>query len=425
MRSAEMILLIPLFLAVPAFAQTGAANPCIDLGERKRHEPDVIDRDVEAFDVDKDRSIDAEEFRNYLLACDQRLAGIKAPQEREDRITDLLNEIVETFPDSVMIREDRPGVPLIERAPISIVKAYAQIIDGHFDYSPRQAKERGDDEPKPSFTFGRDVLDARNPFASDPAAVAPFLIAYKHDREAEEESGILLGRVGYGPWTWGRDAQWQAGLGLNLDVDTAKGPEQSSITFAPKIRYTSKLLWQRGDEDNYELTGYWLTFSPQYQTDGNGDRDVVSFSTEFGVAGGRRLLYANRWLQAGGGRFRSDKVAFRWSPLLKLKCGDVRDDGGNARLAEMRAEGGYCRAHHALEAVLVGANDHWLDWEVRLTYEGVRDLSEHWNRNYTEFEVSAARKLSPIRFLLLYRRGRPEPTFESTDEFLVGFGIRK
>lgn len=425
MNIADVFLMLALLAPAPLAAQTAASNPCADLAGRTTHAPDVIDRDVEAFDANGDRSIDAAEFREYLLTCDRGIAQLPTPEAREERIFERSYEIVETYPGSVQARESPREGPLLERAPISIVKAYAQTIDRMLPYSSPQPPSPGSDaKPKRVFTFARAVLDTRNPFASDPAAIAPLLIAYRRDREADEESGILLGKIGYGPWTWGHDERWRANVAARFDIDTAKDPEASSVAIGPELIFQSQKIRSQGP-DAYSLTGYWLTLSPRYETDGNGDRDVLSVSADLGLIGGKHLLYANRWLQPGGGRFRKDRSAFRWSPGLKLTCGDVRDDGGNPKLAAIRADGSYCRMHHAAEAVWVGPADHKLHWEVRLAYEGVHDMRRDWNRNYAELELSAGVEDSPVRFLLLYRRGRPEPAFEKTDELLLGFGVRR
>jgi hypothetical protein len=420
MRIVETLaILLWCLAATEAIAQAAPANPCLDLKARTEHDRRRIDADVEAFDSDRNNVIDAEEYRNYLLACDRGIASLQNQGAREERIAERFEEIVHAYRknDSIKTREQVPGVPELESAPIAVVQNYANQIDLLHPYKTTPIVADG-----PGFTFARQVLDTRNPFAKDPAAIAPFLIAYRNDRRAGKESGVVLGVIGYGPWEWGENMQWQSSVAANFDVDTALDPEKSTISIGPEVRYYG--LVEKADAGNYD--GYTLLLAPTYQTDGNGDRDVLSLKVEVGFAG-ERFGRANQWLQFGGGdgAFRRDKGAFRWSPTIKLICGDVRDDGGNASLAEIRADGSYCRAHHAAQLVWVAAADGKVDWQARMAYEGAHDLRRHWNRNYAELELSVARKLSPVRFVILYRRGRPAPAFDQKDELLVGFGFTK
>jgi hypothetical protein len=406
-------------LAANATAQTALANPCFDLKERTEHDARRVDADVDAFDSDRNRIIDAEEYRNYLLACDRGVAGLQGADKREERISERFEEIAQTYGQNpeMKIRQPIPGVPELETAPVGVVQNYANRIDLLHPYKTPPPVVAG-----PGFTFARPVVDARNPFAKDPAAIAPFLIAYRNDRKANKESGVVLGVIGYGPFEWGEHKQWQSSVAAGFDVDTALDPEKSTISFATEFRYFGMV--EGRDGKSYD--GYQLLIAPTYQTDGNGDRDVLALKVELGFAG-RRFARANQWLQYGAenGAFRRDKTAFRWSPSIKLNCGDVRDDGGNASLAAIRADGSYCRAHHAAQLVWVGAADGKIDWNVRLAYEGMHDFRRNWNRDYAELEFSFARKLSPVRFLVLYRHGRPAPTFDKKDELLVGFGFTK
>lgn len=404
MRSADHS---PLLRALAWLALLGApavaAEPptvCKDVKNRPKFNASQVVRDVAAFDADRNERITAAEFEGYLRACDLAVL-VAGEDQREALLADVIQEAA-TIAHGQPCGEAGVGCPFND-VPLYTAQAYAVARAGDL-YVPPKPPTR--ETVSPGWSLGRSVADSVNPITRGPVGRGPFIIAYQNNYETDEDFGLLLGKATYGPWFFGADDQWDAAVSANFDVNTGGEPEDSAVGFAVSATYTQELAG--GD------AGLLYTFSPEYGTDGNGDRDVVSLRAQ--VSGfGSLMGGAGQWRDFGGGQF-------TWTPTVAAYCGEVRDDGGSAALAAIKASGSYCRGQLATE---------W-GWQrelrsgnlltLRLSHGHTFDLQESWDRGYGSFEATWSTADSPWHLVLLYRKGRREPDFKDIESLTFGIG---
>lgn len=404
MRIASTVLLLLLLMGsanarAQAPASTGAPL-CGEVEKRTSFDAAQVTRDVAAYDTDNDQSMTETEYRNYLLACDRSVRSKKDDAEKEKEVQTILFDLVTS----------RDGLGCVDTAthcafgtrPRHVVQAFSVARDGDLfvAFKPKVT------EIVPSIGIGRSVLDATSPLSSDPVAKVPFLVSYKRDYAKREEAGLLLGKITYGPWFWGEKERWDGNVSATLDVNTGKKREESTVAFGATATYTRA----------FGKNGFSLSFTPEYGTDGNGDRDVVTLRTQLAVVG-EDFLAAGQWKPLGRGDY-------SWDPNLTFYCGEVRDDGGNAALAKIARQGSYCRAQPGIQMRWRANRLARYAFGMRLAYSQTYDLQDDWDRGYGELEATLGIKESPLQLILLYRKGRKAPTFEDERALIFGIGIQ-
>lgn len=404
MRSADRLYLLcalawAALLGTPTVA-AAAPTVCNGVKDRPEFEAAQVLRDVAAFDSDGNDVMSAGELEAYLRACD--LAVLAAA---EDKRAALLADVLQEAAASA--RGGRCGdtgasCPF-DQVPLYAAQAYAVGRAGDLYVAPKPPTP---DTVSPTWTLGRSVTDGANPIARGAVGRGPFVLAYQNNYETDEESGLLLGKATYGPWFFGADDQWDAAVSANFDVDTGGEPEDSAIGFAATATYSQELA---GGE-----AALLYSIAPEYGTDGNGDRDVVSIRAQ--VSGfGSRFGGAGQWRDLAGGYF-------TWTPTVAAYCGEVRDAGGSAALEAIEASGSYCRAQVATEWGWQRELRSGNLFTLRLSHGHTLDLEESWDRGYGSFEATWSAKDSPWHLVLLYRKGRREPDFKDIESLTFGIG---
>lgn len=401
MRAAASYTPILLMCALCMVRQDAHAEPkpvCVDIEKRAEFEPSLVIQDVADVDSDPVGKISEEEFRKYLLACDSKVRKQADPSKQLLAISDALHEAITHSDDQCRSAKCEFG-----QRPRGLIQAYA-VARARLSFKAPEPQKP--DEVAPKFTVGRSILDLVSPLSKNAVAKGPFLVSFKRDYAKREDSGLLLGKLSYGPWFFGDDDGWDVNVSAGFDVNTGKDPEESSITFSGVANYHKDL-------DKGALV---LSVSPEYGTDGNGDRDVVSIKAQLGLFG-ERFSGAGQWKDLGNGHF-------SWDPSITAYCGDVRDDGGNANLEKIRQQGSYCRVQPAIEARWRTERFAQYALGLRAGYGQTYDLRHDWDRGFGEIEATLGVKDSPLQMILLYRKGRKAPTFEEERALILGVGIQ-
>lgn len=404
MRTANKILLsLSLSTGCPAWAQTQATpqpSPCGSVEKRTKFDAAQVIHDVAAHDVDNDQFMTEAEYRNYLLACDRAVRSKVSEPDKAREIQTVLFDIVTNRDGLGCV--DEPDRCAFGRRPLHVVQAFSVARDGDL-FVPFKPKPK---EVEPAISVARSMLDAASPLSSDPVAKVPFLISYKRDYAKREDAGLLLGKISYGPWFWGNKDQWDGGVSATLDVNTGKKREESTVAFGATATYT------RSRNGN----GIVVSVTPEYGTDGDGDRDVVTLRTQLSVQG-KKFLSAGQWKPLGIGYY-------VWDPSLTLYCGEVRDDGGNTALAKIAQQGSYCRAQPGIQARWRTDRLAQYAFGLRFAYNQTYDFQDEWDRGYGELEASIGVKESPLQLIMLYRKGRKAPTFDQERTLIFGIGVQ-
>jgi len=405
MRTASAFFLFLLSLMASANVLAQAPTPsgaplCGEVEKRTKFDAAQVTRDVAAYDSDNDQSMMEVEYRSYLLACDRSVRSKKDNTEKEKEVETILFDLVTSRDGLDCV--DTPTRCAFGKRPLHVVQAFSVGRDGDLfvAFKPKVT------EIVPSIGIGRSVLDATSPLSSDPVAKVPFLVSYKRDYAKKEEAGLLLGKITYGPWFWGEEERWDGNVSATLDVNTGKKREESTVAFGATSTYTRA----------FGGNGFSFSITPEYGTDGNGDRDVVTLRTQLAVMG-EDFLGAGQWKRLGRGDY-------SWDPSLTFYCGEVRDDGGNTALAKIAQQGSYCRAQPGIQMRWRADRMAEYAFGMRLAYSQTYDLQDDWDRGYGELEATLGIKESPLQLILLYRKGRKAPAFEDERALIFGIGIQ-
>jgi hypothetical protein len=387
-------------------APSVAGATCEDIEKRAAFSASAVQRDVDTFDLAPKGTLTRQEFEAYLRTCDRALRKLRKDKvqdaEIEARIDALIDEDYTTaYPEDACGPNAPDGCDYVQGATFA-AQNYAVNREMLLFKAPNvPIKGR-------RFGFTRTILDRVDPRSNGPVARVPFIMTYLEDRRSNKGAAIVLGRMTYGPYFGGENEQFAAQAVVDFDVDTTKTKEKTSIGIGYAGSYTGI---EAGPLD------FWtLTVTPRYQTDRAGARDVVSVTGE--------LTGASAKLGNLGQYRRVGNYEFGWFPKLAFSAGDVRDAAGNAPLAAIQTAGSYLRLEPGVEILWV-PDRFAVPLAYRLAYSHVYDPREHWDRGYGETGIYYDIPGIGAQVSLVYRKGRPGPTFEPVDAILLGLGLSR
>mgnify|MGYP001415253771 CR=1 FL=1 len=359
---------------------------------------------LQAHDTNRNQRLDAAELKRYALAHDPVIARLRDQDISETR----LDKAADDFAEDALSALDEPADSIsIEQAEL-FIRRVQEIADSELKDRPIGWK---------GLQLSRTLTDSSDP-RQKKFNDRPLVLSYSHDdnRDGKKGSFVALGSITLNTWTWeSGGAPWQLKPGIDLDVDSGKDGNQSSVDLAVKL----SRFWSR---PNSFFDSHALALTPKFRTDRDFDREAYeatigwSFSSE-------RMLRAGYMTWIGGTKSTPDDAYVKayWVPELKLEAGNVEDAAGNEGLQAIEDSGSYTRIAPQASLTIYPP---FLSPRLSVTFDYTyrHDFEESWDRKF--WQAGANYNLSKnVQLTLLYRTGRKAPDFADTDTVLFGVGL--